>query len=171
MFDHLELPSEEFPELARQGVDFVTQYYRSLGERPVFVPTTAEALRQTLDEPLPQQGADLTDLLDVIRDVVAGYNRLSAHPRLFGYLCSPGAPVTAISRMIAAAMNINATCWRSAPSGTQMELTVIRWMKEILGYPADAAGVLVSGGSMANFAGLAAARSAKASGNVARDGM
>jgi aromatic-L-amino-acid decarboxylase len=171
MFDHLELPPEEFPELARQGVDFVTQYYRSLAERPVIVPTTAETLRQALDEPLPEHGADLAGLLDVIRDVVARYNRHSAHPRLFGYLCSPGAPVTAISRMIAAAMNINVTCWRSAPSGTQMELTVIRWMKEMLGYPADAAGVLVSGGSMANFAGLAAARSAKAPGNVARDGL
>ena len=102
---------------------------------------------------------------------MARYNRHSAHPRLFGYVCSPGAPITAISQMIGAAMNINVTCWRSAPSGTQMELTVIRWMKEILGYPSDAAGVLVSGGSMANFAGLAAARSAKAPGNAVRDGL
>ena len=44
-------------------------------------------------------------------------------------------------------------------------------MKEILGYPSGAAGVLVSGGSMANFAGLAAARSAKTPGNAVRDGL
>ena len=171
MSDHLKLSPEEFPELARQGADFVTQYYRSLDERPVFVPTTAETTRLALDEPLPEHGADLAGLLDVVRDVVARYNRHSAHPRLFGYVCSPGAPITAISQMIGAAMNINVTCWRSAPSGTQMELTVIRWMKEILGYPPDAAGVLVSGGSMANFAGLAAARSAKTPGNAVRDGL
>ncbi|HMC60201.1 MAG TPA: aminotransferase class V-fold PLP-dependent enzyme, partial [Candidatus Solibacter sp.] len=45
------------------------------------------------------------------------------------------------------------------------------WLKEMLGYPAGAAGILVSGGSMANFAGLAAARSAKAGVNVVRDGV
>jgi aromatic-L-amino-acid/L-tryptophan decarboxylase len=171
MSDKLALPSDEFADLARQGAEFVAQYYESLAERPVFVPTTAVAMREALDEPLPAAGADFAGLLDVIRDVVARYNRHSAHPRLFGYVCSPGAPVTTISRMIAAALNVNVTCWRSAPSGTQMELTVIRWMKEILGYPAEAAGVLVSGGSMANFAGLAAARSAKAPANVMRDGL
>jgi aromatic-L-amino-acid/L-tryptophan decarboxylase len=63
------------------------------------------------------------------------------------------------------------TSWRSAPSGTEIEHLVVNWMKQMLGYPADAAGLLVSGGSMANFAGLAAARSAKAPVNVVRDGM
>jgi glutamate/tyrosine decarboxylase-like PLP-dependent enzyme len=50
-------------------------------------------------------------------------------------------------------------------------LLCIRWIQQMLGYPADGVGLLVSGGSMANFAGIAAARSAKAPGNVARDGM
>ncbi len=171
MFDKLALPPEEFSDLARQAEGLVTEYYRSLTERPVLVPTTAEYMRQAIDEPLPSAGADMGALLETVRDIVARYNRHSAHPRFFGYVSSPGAPVTSISQMIAAAMNINVTCWRSAPSGTQMEHTVIRWMKEILGFPADGGGLLVSGGSMANFAALAAARSAKTPGNVVRDGI
>ncbi len=171
MSDKLAIPAEDFPSLARAATDFVTEYYQSLSSRPVLVPTTAEALRKTLDEPLPEGGADLPELIGTVGDVIARYNRHSAHPRFFGYISSPGAPVTAISQMIAAAMNINVTCWRSAPSGTEIEHTVIRWMKEILGYPAGGAGLLVSGGSMANFAALAAARSAKAPGNVRRDGL
>ena len=157
--------------MAQLGADFVAEYYASLANRPVFVPSTAEAIRKLVEEPLPQSGAALPGLLDVIRDVVSRYNRHSAHPRCFGYICSPGAPITAISHMIAAALNINVTCWRSSPSGTEIEHVVINWLKEMLGYPADAAGLLVSGGSMANFAALAAARSAKAPANVVRDGM
>jgi aromatic-L-amino-acid decarboxylase len=171
MSDKLALPPEDFPALAGAAADFVKEYYQSLSSRPVLVPTTAEALRQALDEPLPRDGVALPQLLGVARNVIARYNRQSAHPRFFGYISSPGAPITAISQMIAASMNINVTCWRSAPSGTEIEHTVIRWMKEILGYPADAAGLLVSGGSMANFAALAAARSAKAPGDVRRDGL
>ena len=169
--EKLAVPPEDFGQLAQLGADFVAEYYRSLAGRPVFVPTTAEAVRKLVEEPLPQSGTPFPELLAMIRDVVSRYSRHSAHPRLFGYVCSPGAPITAVSHMIAAALNINATCWRSAPSATEMEHVVINWMKEMLGYPAGAGGLLVSGGSMANFAGLAAARSAKAPGNVVRDGM
>jgi aromatic-L-amino-acid decarboxylase len=171
MPEKLALPPEDFRSLAQLGADFVAEYYGSLANRPAFVPSTAEAIRTLVEEPLPQSGAALPGLLDVIRDVVLRYNRHSAHPRCFGYICSPGAPITAISHMIAAALNINVTCWRSSPSGTEIEHVVINWLKEMLDYPTDATGLLVSGGSMANFAALAAARSAKAPGNVVRDGM
>jgi glutamate/tyrosine decarboxylase-like PLP-dependent enzyme len=103
--------------------------------------------------------------------VVGEFSRHNGHPRFFGYVSSPGLPVASIGSMIAAAFNINVTCWRSGPAAAEMELLCIRWLKEMLGYPADGAGLLVSGGSMANFAGIAAARSAKAPGNVNRDGM
>ncbi len=109
-----------FRPLSPAGADFVAEYYRSLSTRPVFVPTTAAAVRKLVEEPLPQSGAGLPELFGVIRDVVSRYNRHSAHPRFFGYICSPGAPITAISHMIAAALNINVTCWRSAPSGTEI---------------------------------------------------
>jgi aromatic-L-amino-acid/L-tryptophan decarboxylase len=171
MPEKLALPPEDFSRLAQLGSDFVAEYYGSLANRPVFVPSTAEAIRKLVEEPLPQSGAAFPELLDVIRDVVSRYNRHSAHPRCFGYICSPGAPIATISHMIAAALNINVTCWRSSPSGTEIEHVVIGWLKEMLGYPTDSAGLLVSGGSMANFAALAAARSAKAPGNVVRDGM
>jgi glutamate/tyrosine decarboxylase-like PLP-dependent enzyme len=102
---------------------------------------------------------------------VEEFSRHNGHPRFFGYVSSPGLPVAAMGNMIAAALNINVTCWRSGPAAAEMELLCIRWLKEMLGYPAEGAGLLVSGGSMANFAGIAAARSAKAPGNVVRDGM
>src|SRR5580765_6729318 len=86
-------------------------------------------------------------------------------------LCPPPDCHSPICCMIAAAFNINVTCWRSGPAAAEMELLCIRWLREMLGYPAKGAGLLVSGGSMANFAGIAAARSAKAPGNVVRDGM
>ena len=116
-------------------------------------------------------GADFDTLLATVRDVISQYNRHSAHPRMFGYVASPGTPVTALSHMIAAALNVNVTGWRSAPSGTDLERLTIDWLKEMLGYPATAGGLLLSGGSMANFAGLAAARSAKAGVDVVREGL
>ncbi len=169
--DKLILPSEEIQALGRAAVEQIAAYYDTIGDRPVLVPTTSRALRELLGEPLPEQGVDFDTLLKTLNDVIARYSRHSAHPRFFGYVSSPGTPVTSIGSMLAAALNINVTCWRSGPAATDLEHLTIDWMKEILGYPPGAGGLLVSGGSMANFAALAAARSAKASANVVRDGM
>jgi glutamate/tyrosine decarboxylase-like PLP-dependent enzyme len=157
--------------MGRAALDLVAEYYDSLATRAVFRPTTSAHLRQRLDEPAPAAGVPFADLLDTVREVVEPYSRHAGHPRCFGYVSSPGSPVAAMGSMIAAAYTINVTCWRSGTAAVEMELMCIRWIQEMLGYPAGGAGLLVSGGSMANFAGIAAARSAKAPGNVVRDGM
>ena len=159
------------PEMGRAALDLVAEYYDTLPARAIVRPTTSAGLRRILDEPAPPSGLPFKDLLATVRDVVMEFSRHNGHPRFFGYVSSPGLPVAAMGSMIAAALNINVTCWRSGPAATEMELLCIRWLKEMLAFPADGAGLLTSGGSMANFAGIAAARSAKARGNVVRDGM
>ena len=171
MPDKLAIPPDEFRRIAGQAVDFLATYYETLAERPILVPTTSQEIRRKIDERLPSQGADFEELLRTLRDVICEYARHNAHPRFFGYVSSPGTAITAIGSMLAAALNINSTCWRSAPTGTDLEHLTIDWLKQMLHYPAEAAGLLTSGGSMANFAALAAARSRKAPVNVVREGI
>ena len=153
------------------ALDLVVDYFETLATEPLLRATTSAELRSRLAEPMPEVGAPFDELLGTLRDVVARFSRHNGHPRFFGYVASPGVPVAAMSSLIAAAFNINLTGWRSAPAAAELELLCLRWLKEMLGYPLDSAGILVSGGSMANFAGLAAARSAKAPVNVVRQGM
>ncbi len=171
MSDKLQLPSSDFLALGRDTLEQVAAYYDSLATRPVLVPTTSHDLRALLEEPLPQEGADYATLLETIDGVITHYSRHSAHSRFFGYVSAPGTPVAALGGLLTAALNINVTCWRSAPAGADLEHVTISWLKQMLGYPVDSAGLLVSGGSMANFAALAAARTAKAPANVVRDGV
>ncbi len=171
MPDRLDPSADEILSLGRQCLEHLARYYETVVRRPVLVPTNSQSLRDRLTEPLPQSGADFGELLQTMEEVVVQYNRQSAHPRFFGYVSSPGTPVNALGAMLQAAWNINVTCWRSAPSATEVEHVTIKWLKEMLGYPADADGLFTSGGSMANFAGLAAARSAKAPANVVREGL
>lgn len=157
--------------MGQAAAEFITGYYAGLRERPVVKPTRSEAVRELLDSPIPENGVGFDELLGVIGDVVVEYSRHNGHPRFFGYISSPGAPVASVGSMIASALNINLTSWRSAPAACEMERLVLNWLKQMLGVPMEAGGLLVSGGSMANFAALAAARSAKAPGNVVRDGI
>jgi aromatic-L-amino-acid decarboxylase len=170
MPDKLAVPVDEIRAMGRATLERVALYYETLAARPVVVPSTSQAIRALLDEPLPQAGTDFSTLLDTFDNAIAQFSRHNGHPRFFGYVSSPGTPVTAVGSMLGASLNANLTCWRSAPAGTELEHVTINWLKEMLGYPAEAGGLFTSGGSMANFAALAAARSAKAPANVVRDG-
>jgi aromatic-L-amino-acid/L-tryptophan decarboxylase len=146
--------------MAAQAMDLVERYYDRLPYTPVMPVTTAREVRELLNEPLPQQAGTASDALAVIRDVVYPLSRHNGHPRFFGYVASPGTAAAAIGDLLAAGLNANVTSWRSAPAAAGMEHLVIDWVKTMIGYCPDATGLLVSGGSMANFAALAAARTA-----------
>ena len=171
MTDKLAIPADEFRAMGRAVLERITSYYEGLPTRAVVEPSTSQAIRTLLEEPLPREGSSFEVLLETFDEVIARYSRHNGHPRFFGYVSSPGTAVTTLGSMLKDAVNANLTCWRSAPAGTELEHITISWLKEMLGLAPDADGLFTSGGSMANFSALAAARSAKAPGNVIRDGV
>src|SRR5437899_307475 len=130
MTDRLALSHDEILKLGRATLEQVAAYYDDLPQRPVLVPTTSQALRELLEEPLPQAGADFGELLDTIRAVIGGFSRHSGHPRFFGYISAPGTPVTSLASLLTSTYNINVTCWRSGPAATELEHVTIQWLKE-----------------------------------------
>jgi aromatic-L-amino-acid decarboxylase len=167
----LDITADEIRRIGSDAVELIASYYESIRNVPVLRATKAREVREQIDQALPETGADFNELLDVFRDVILPFNRHNGHPRFFGYVASPGTAVAAIADMLASALNSNVTSWRSSPASTEIERLAIDWIKQLLDYPADAAGLFVSGGSMANFSGLAAARSVKAPQSVTADGM
>ena len=171
MNDRLNLNAEEARRLGRAAADLMAEYYAGMAGRGIMPETSSRAIRELLEEPLPEEGTDPETVLATVRDAILPLSRHNGHPRFFGYVASPGTAVTAVADMLASALNTNVTSWRSAPAPTEIEHIAVNWLKQMLGYPADAMGLFVSGGSMANLAALAAARAAKAGADVARYGM
>src|SRR5436189_3423354 len=118
-------------------------------------------IRNRLDAALPTKGTDFDALLKVFREDIIPFSRQNAHPRMFGYVQSPGTPLAAFGDLLASILNANLTVWRSAPAPVELERLTIDWIRQILGFNAEAGGLFVSGGSMANLAAIAAARQAK----------
>src|SRR5262249_29156268 len=114
-----------------------------------------------LDPALPLKGGDFESLLKVFGEAIVPFSRQNAHPRMFGYVQSPGTPLAAFADLLASTLNANLTVWRSAPAPVELERLTIDWIPQILGFNTKAGGLFVSGGSMANFAAIATARPAK----------
>lgn len=83
-----------------------------------------------------------------------------AHPMYMGHQVAPPLPHAVLADAMASLLNNSVAVWEMSPTGTFVEGQVIRWMVELLGFPASADGTIVSGGSAANLTGLLAAREA-----------
>jgi aromatic-L-amino-acid/L-tryptophan decarboxylase len=158
----LELSPDEIRRIGHSAVEVVAEYLAGVRDSRVYPHTSSEQIRNLLAPELPQEGTSFDELLGVFRDVLVPHSRQNAHPRMFGYVQAPGIASAAFADLLASALNANLTAWRSAPAAVELERLTIEWIKQMIGFDRGAAGLLVSGGSMANFAALAAARRAKA---------
>jgi glutamate/tyrosine decarboxylase-like PLP-dependent enzyme len=127
-------------------------------------------LTARLSTPLPNDGQDPASVMQEL-GAIAEYGRHNGHPRMFGYVQSSGSFAGVIGDFLASAINQNVTSWRSAPAATTIEHQVIEWLKMMVGFDPAGEGVLLSGGSFANFAGLAAAVRASTDINVNQHGV
>jgi glutamate/tyrosine decarboxylase-like PLP-dependent enzyme len=157
----LEPSADEIREWANSVTQFMIDYLGGLRDRPMYRQTSSREIRSALDSKLPIKGTDLDSLLKVFRETIVPFSRQNAHPRMFGYVQSPGTPIGAFADLLASTLNANLTIWRSAPAPVELERMTIDWIRQILGFAPEAGGLFVSGGSMANLAAVAAARQTK----------
>src|SRR6185503_12184388 len=76
----------------------------------------------------------------------------------FAYIPGSGTWPSALGDLIASGLNLDVGSWGLAAGPSQLEVVVLDWFKQWIGYPSEAGGVLTSGGSAANMTALACAR-------------
>ena len=158
----LDPSPEQIRSWANAAVELMAEYLGTIRDRRVYPSTSSRQIRGRLDSSLPQEPTTFHELLHIFRDTLVELSRHNGHPRMFGYVQAPGTAIAALADLLASTLNANLTAWRSAPAAVEIERLTIEWIKQIIGFNRNAAGLFVSGGSMANMAALAAARCAKA---------
>ena len=148
---------EELRRLGHKVIDLMADIMDAERGDPVLPENTGAATRARFDLPLPTQGRGFDETLRQCTQLLSGGLRRNGHPRFFGYVCASADPIGVFADAICSALNQNVTAWRSAPAATEMERLVLRWLAEMVGFGADGHGLLVSGGSAANAAGIGAA--------------
>jgi glutamate/tyrosine decarboxylase-like PLP-dependent enzyme len=168
----LDIGPEEFRRLGHELVDRIATMLAAMPGGRVTPGEPPRAVRAALGgNGLPAGGTPAAELLDEATELLFAHSLHNGHPRFWGYITSSAAPIGMLADMLAASVNPNLGASILSPVATEMELQVVRWIAELIGFPAGSGGLLVSGGNMANIVGLLAARRAKAPGDVRTGGL
>jgi glutamate/tyrosine decarboxylase-like PLP-dependent enzyme len=154
--------------------ELAREFYATLPERPVFPRASTEELRAALAGPLPETG---TDARTVVAELAAAASPgLVAEPggRYFGFVIGATLPAALAADWLASAWDQNAGLAVAGPAVAVAEEVAGAWLAELLGLPSGVSYAFVTGGQMANFTALAAARHhvlRNAGWDVERDGL
>jgi aromatic-L-amino-acid/L-tryptophan decarboxylase len=168
----LEMSPEEFRRTGRELVDRIADFLGELPGRPLTPGETPAEVRALLGRrPLPDTGSAPDRLLRETAGLLFDHSLFSGHPRFMGYITSSAAPIGALADLLAAAINPNVGGWELSPMASEIEAEAVRWVAELVGYPGDCGGILVSGGNMANFGCFLAGRRAMLGEEVRQAGL
>ena len=161
--------ADELRRIGYRTVDIIVEHLTRLREQPVFRPFPRDLAAGYLDADPPEEGLTADVILDKFEKEIAPYPFGNGHPRFFGWVNPPPSVIGIFADALAAAMN--PSCAGGNHAAIYVEREVIGWFRRILGFPADAMGLLVSGGSMAALTALAVARHTKCPFDVRSRGL
>jgi len=155
----LELSVPEMRALLEAVSERVIAHVASLPSQPAAdVEGAAELARELFEAEAPETGAPAGELLDLLfeRAIPRSFN--TAGPGYLAYIPGGGVFAAAVADLISDATNRYVGVWQAAPALVQLETNVLRWLCAIVGFPAGSGGYLATGGSLASFTAVVAAR-------------
>jgi len=146
--------------LLELAAERATNYLETLPQRQVTPSAAALARLQALDHPLPDEPTDPAAVLALLDEIGSPATVASAGGQYFGFVTGGSLPAALAANWLAGAWDQPADMVAASPIGAKLEEVAGRWLLEIFGLSPEAGVGFVTGATMANFAGLAAARHA-----------
>src|SRR5438067_7009921 len=163
-----ELTPDSFRAIGHDLIDRVADFLATLPDRAVAPNATPGPMHDRLGtrDSVPEKGEDAAAIAKHAIELLTANSTLNGHPRFFGYITSSASPIGALADLIAASVNPNCGAWALSPVASEIERQTVRWIADLVGYPTNCGGLLVSGGNMANMVCLIAGIRAQADWNV-----
>lgn len=145
--------------MGEAALGFVERFIENLPDAPASDLEGALELAAGVQEPIPETPAPFEDLLDLVgRGAEKAFN--TTGPGYLAYIPGGGLYAAALGEFLAMAINRYVGVWAAAPALVNLEWQTVRWLADLFDYPAEARGILTSGGSLSNFSAVVSARHA-----------
>lgn len=149
---------DQHERFGRAVTQLISEHAGRLDSAPVTSRATPDDLKKIFAEPLPEAGSSGEEIFEQFARDVAPHAMQVPSPHYFGQFNPTPLAIGVWADALISSLNQNAGAWRNGPTSAMIESQVIRWLCELIGYGAEAFGVLASGGSEANLIALKCAR-------------
>lgn len=149
---------DQHERFGRAVTRLISEHAERLETAAVTSPATPDDLKNLLTEALPEAGTSAEEIFDQFACDIAPHAMQVPSPRYFGQFNPTPLAIGVWADALCSSLNQNAGAWRNGPTSAILEGQVIRWLCQLIGYGAEAFGVLASGGSEANLIALKCAR-------------
>jgi aromatic-L-amino-acid/L-tryptophan decarboxylase len=150
-------------------LDDMLDYTQNIRQRPVWQPIPKEVRARFQDASVPLAASPLAEVHQEFMNYILPFAVGNVHPGFMGWVHGGGTPVGMLAEMLAAGLNANVGGRDQVP--VEVERQIAQWMRQIFGFPESAAGLFVTGTSMANFIAVVIARDAALGFDVRSQGV
>lgn len=164
--DTLGLDEAEMRRLGHLMVDLVVDHLAGRAADVAISVADRTSLEAKIGGALPEHPGDAEAALRMLHDDVLPHMQHGDHPRYFARVPGPSSFAGILGDWLATGFNTIASSWVGGSGPATVELVVLDWLRQMLDMPEGTQGVIVSGGSLANFTAFAAAVTAKGRGVV-----
>ena len=158
MNNTLDLSASDFHSLLQKGNELVLERFEQMDASKAYHYFSQQEIESWFDEALPEEGMDQEEVLDMVNDRVLKTATGNLGPHMYAYVMAGGTQMSIVAEQLAATINQNVGKWHLGPAINEIEKRIVQWGAQMIGYSENVGGVLVSGGSSANLAGLTVAR-------------
>jgi aromatic-L-amino-acid decarboxylase len=149
---------EEFRRHAHAMVDWMADYLRDVGSLPITPPGSPGEIRRQLPTSAPDQAEPFEQLFDDFRRVIIPGMTHWNHPGWMAYFPGNNSPPSILGEMLTSAIGAQCMSWATSPAATELEQTVMDWVRQMLGLPTTFTGVIQDTASTATLVALLTAR-------------
>jgi aromatic-L-amino-acid/L-tryptophan decarboxylase len=154
----LDPPAEDMRTMGRAAVEYLIGFIQGLDGAPATNAETGLELARTIAAPPSEPGGVSFEELISTLDAAAHRTFEFSGPGYLAYVPGGGLYTAALAEFLSQGLNRFAGLWQASPAIVQIEENVARWLCDLFALPPGARGLLTTGGSMANFSAVVAAR-------------
>lgn len=152
------MPVDEFRKHGYAVVDRIATYFEEIEELPVLSQVEPGWLTSKLPGSPPENGEGFGAVLDDVEKLIMPAVTHWNHPNFHGLFATSTSSVGVFAEMFAAAFDMKAMLWRTAPASTELEDVILGWVRQMMGLPASFEGIIYDTASVSTMHAIAAAR-------------
>lgn len=153
-----DMPDADFRRFGYEMVDWIADYFERLENFPVLSQNAPNDLKNALPKRAPESGEDFAAIFaDVERLILPAVTHWN-HPHFHGLFSTSTSKPAIFAEMLAATFDMKAMLWRTAPASTELEETVLDWLRQMMNLPEEFNGIIYDTASVSTLHAIAAAR-------------